>query len=60
MLARVWMAGGYDGMVDDFEFGLRRVLDGVEVLVQDRDETPGSCVTCGKPVQKSATGRPKP
>jgi len=64
-LARVWMAGGYDGMVDDFEFGLKRVLDGVEVLILGRDETPvrdetpGSCVTCGKPVEKSATGRPK-
>ncbi len=64
-LARVWMAGGYDGMVDDFEFGLQRVLDGVAVLVHgrgetvERDETPGSCVTCGKPVAKPATGRPK-
>jgi len=64
-LARVWMAGGYDGMADDFEFGLRRVLDGIEVLIAGRDETPvrdetgGGCVTCGKPVEKSATGRPK-
>ena len=64
-LARVWMAGGYDGLVDDFEFGLRRVLDGIEVLVRSRDVTPvrdetlGSCVTCGKPVEKPATRRPK-
>ncbi|MFD9739881.1 TetR/AcrR family transcriptional regulator C-terminal domain-containing protein [Umezawaea sp. NPDC059074] len=64
-LARVWMAGGYDGMADDFEFGLRRVLDGIEVLIAGRDETAvrdesgGGCVTCGKPVEKSATGRPK-
>ncbi|PRY30315.1 TetR/AcrR family transcriptional regulator [Umezawaea tangerina] len=64
-LARVWMGGGYEGMVDDFEFGLQRVLDGIEMLVRgrgetsDRDETPGTCVTCGKPVEKPATGRPK-
>lgn len=61
-LARVWMAGGYDGMVDDFEFGLARVLDGVEVLVRGRDvrdETGAGCVTCGKPVERPATGRPK-
>jgi AcrR family transcriptional regulator len=58
-LARVWMAGGYEGLVDDFEFGLQRVLDGVEVLVASRDETQATCVTCRKPVGKSATGRPK-
>jgi AcrR family transcriptional regulator len=35
-LGRIWAAGGYDEPEDPFEFGLRRVLDGVEVLVRSR------------------------
>ncbi|MDP9842574.1 TetR/AcrR family transcriptional regulator [Streptosporangium lutulentum] len=58
-LSRIYREGGYDAPVDPFEFGLRRVLDGVEVLVRDesRDETP--CAVCGKAVDAGAMGRPR-
>jgi AcrR family transcriptional regulator len=37
-LAAVVAAGGFDGHDDPFEFGLQRVLDGIEVLVRVRGE----------------------
>jgi AcrR family transcriptional regulator len=36
MIAWVWESGGYDDPEDEFEFGLERVLDGVEALVDAR------------------------
>jgi AcrR family transcriptional regulator len=33
-IGRVWESGGYDEPEDDFEFGLARLLDGVEQLVR--------------------------
>ncbi len=35
-MTAVWEAGGFDKPEDDFEFGLTRVLDGIEVLVAER------------------------
>jgi AcrR family transcriptional regulator len=35
-LEAIWRAGGYDHPEDPFEFGLQRVLDGIEALVRSR------------------------
>lgn len=58
-LSRIYEAGGYDRPLDPFEFGLQRVLDGIQTLMRDetRDET--QCAMCGKPVGTTATGRPR-
>lgn len=59
-LTRLWEEGGYDEPEDPFEFGLRRVLDGIEMLVQKRDETRDeTCQICGAPVEQAASGRPR-
>ncbi|WP_433517510.1 TetR/AcrR family transcriptional regulator [Nonomuraea sp. CA-143628] len=59
-LTRLWEEGGYDEPEDPFEFGLRRVLDGIEMLVQRRDETRDeTCQICGAPVERAASGRPR-
>jgi AcrR family transcriptional regulator len=39
-LEAVWRAGGYDHPEDPFEFGLQRVLDGIEALVRARSAAP--------------------
>ncbi|MEU8106696.1 TetR/AcrR family transcriptional regulator [Nonomuraea muscovyensis] len=58
----LWQAGGYDRPEDPFEFGLARLLDGVELLIQrryeKRDET-GACLGCGAPVDRPPSGRPR-
>ncbi|MFI6295588.1 TetR/AcrR family transcriptional regulator C-terminal domain-containing protein [Nonomuraea sp. NPDC050790] len=58
-LTRIYEQGGYDAPLDPFEFGLQRVLDGIEVLIRDelRDET--RCPVCGKAIEAGATGRPR-
>jgi hypothetical protein len=61
-LRRLWESGGFGSPEDPFEFGLRRVLDGIEVLVQKRDETRDEtsvCQVCGTPVEQPASGRPR-
>ncbi|MEV0596524.1 TetR/AcrR family transcriptional regulator [Nonomuraea cavernae] len=59
-LTYLWEAGGYDHPEDSFEFGLARILDGIELLIQKRDETrDGICQICGKPVETPASGRPR-
>ncbi|MEU9605603.1 TetR/AcrR family transcriptional regulator [Streptomyces sp. NPDC048057] len=66
-LTRLYEEGGYEAPLDPFEFGLRRVLDGVEALVAvagqppERNESRNvkTCASCGKPVEHSATGRPR-
>ncbi|MFI1825752.1 TetR/AcrR family transcriptional regulator [Streptomyces sp. NPDC020412] len=66
-LTRLYEEGGYDAPLDPFEFGLRRVLDGVEALVAEAGRQPERnesrnvtrCATCGEPVEDSATGRPR-
>jgi hypothetical protein len=35
-MTAVWESGGFEEPEDDFEFGLARVLDGIEVLVAER------------------------
>ncbi|MFG1753143.1 TetR/AcrR family transcriptional regulator [Streptosporangium sandarakinum] len=67
-LTRLWETGGWDHPEDSFTFGLRRLLDGVEVLVRERererdesrDETsPESCPECGTPLDAASSGRPR-
>jgi AcrR family transcriptional regulator len=59
-VSALWEAGGFDEPEDPFEFGLTRVLDGIELLINRRDETSDeitSCQVCGDPVQQPASGR---
>ena len=35
-ISAVWEAGGYEDGVDSFEFGLQRILDGIEALLAGR------------------------
>ncbi|GAA1530863.1 TetR/AcrR family transcriptional regulator [Actinomadura kijaniata] len=61
-LTRLWEEGGFDRPEDPFEFGLARLLDGIELLIQQRYETRdenAGCVVCGTPVGRSASGRPR-
>jgi AcrR family transcriptional regulator len=70
-LGRIWESGGYDQPEDPFEFGLQRVLDGIETLVRagaappdptrdaTRDATAVVCAVCGKAVTRAPTGRPR-
>ncbi|MGV9327181.1 TetR/AcrR family transcriptional regulator [Streptosporangium sandarakinum] len=67
-LTRLWETGGWDHPEDSFTFGLRRLLDGVEVLVRERekerDETRDetsleSCPECGTPLEAAPSGRPR-
>lgn len=59
-ITRLWESGGWDDPEDSFEFGLRRILDGIEALIRERDETrDDSCRECGKPLEPAATGRPR-
>ena len=39
-LGDIWQSGSYDRPEDPFEFGLKRVLDGIEVLVRSRKTAP--------------------
>jgi hypothetical protein len=38
-MTAIWESGGFNEPEDDFEFGLTRVLDGIEVLVARRQAT---------------------
>ncbi|MEV0390085.1 TetR/AcrR family transcriptional regulator [Nonomuraea sp. NPDC050643] len=59
-ITRLWETGGWDHPEDSFEFGLRRLLDGVEALVQERDETRDEiCRECGTPLEPAPSGRPR-
>jgi hypothetical protein len=61
-LTHLWEAGGYDRPEDPFEFGLARLLDGIELLIRQRDETRDEksvCGMCGNPVEQPPTGRPR-
>ncbi|MEU8250481.1 TetR/AcrR family transcriptional regulator C-terminal domain-containing protein [Nonomuraea sp. NPDC048916] len=59
-LTYLWEAGGYDPPEDSFEFGLARILDGIELLIHRRDEIRDeTCRICGKPVKASVSGRPR-
>ncbi|WP_327092440.1 TetR/AcrR family transcriptional regulator [Nonomuraea sp. NBC_01738] len=61
-LTWLWESGGYDEPEDPFEFGLARLLDGVELLVaRERDEKrdESRCRVCGEPVEQAESGRPR-
>ncbi|GLW07263.1 TetR family transcriptional regulator [Microtetraspora sp. NBRC 13810] len=68
-ITALWEAGGFDRPEDPFEFGLARVLDGIEALIeQQRDESRDEngagkgddmCPMCGTPVERPASGRPR-
>ncbi len=69
-LTRIWEAGGYDEPEDSFEFGLRRVLDGIEALVRERNadhdanrdemrDESVSCAMCGTSMDRAEAGRPR-
>lgn len=61
-LTHIWEAGGYDEPEDSFEFGLRRVLDGVEALIRERDamrDERALCVMCGTTLDRAEAGRPR-
>ncbi|MFI7687599.1 TetR/AcrR family transcriptional regulator [Nonomuraea sp. NPDC049655] len=59
-LSRLWETGGWDAPEDSFAFGLRRLLDGVEVLIRERDESRDErCPECGTPLETAPSGRPR-
>ncbi|MFI7633294.1 TetR/AcrR family transcriptional regulator [Nonomuraea sp. NPDC049400] len=61
-ISHLWTAGGWDAPEDSFEFGLRRLLDGVEALVNSRDESRDEtqhCEECGRPLEPGVSGRPR-
>ncbi|MEU5865375.1 TetR/AcrR family transcriptional regulator C-terminal domain-containing protein [Nonomuraea sp. NPDC047529] len=59
-LSRLWETGGWDDPEDSFTFGLRRLLDGVEVLIRERDESRDEkCPECGTPLETAPSGRPR-
>ncbi|MGW4404782.1 TetR/AcrR family transcriptional regulator [Nonomuraea sp. NPDC004702] len=59
-LSRLWETGGWDAPEDSFTFGLRRLLDGVEVLIRERDENRDErCPECGTPLESAPSGRPR-
>ncbi|MFJ8958801.1 TetR/AcrR family transcriptional regulator [Lentzea sp. NPDC102401] len=37
MMTHIWNSGGFERMLDDFEFGLARVLDGLAVFIEAED-----------------------
>nr|WP_241564880.1 TetR/AcrR family transcriptional regulator C-terminal domain-containing protein [Nonomuraea polychroma] len=61
-ISYLWSAGGWDAPEDSFDFGLRRLLDGIEALINERDERRDetqSCEECGRPLEPTASGRPR-
>jgi AcrR family transcriptional regulator len=63
VLTAVWEEGGYDRPEDPFEFGLQRVLDGVEALIRAKSDKTSdekvACAVCGTAVVQPASGRPR-
>ncbi|KIH99862.1 TetR family transcriptional regulator [Streptomonospora alba] len=58
-LTRLYQEGAFETPVDPFEFGLERVLDGVEALVRDEKRDESRCAVCGAPVEDAPRGRPR-
>ncbi|SMC71978.1 transcriptional regulator, TetR family [Kibdelosporangium aridum] len=58
-LSWIYQQGGYDKPLDPFEFGLQRVLDGIDALIRDEKRDESACVVCGTPVEATGQGRPK-
>lgn len=60
VITALWEAGGWDDPADTFEFGLARILDGIELLLENRDvkrDEISPCEACGLPVEQAALGR---
>ncbi|MGW5685223.1 TetR/AcrR family transcriptional regulator [Nonomuraea sp. NPDC003754] len=58
-LSRIYLAGGYNEPLDLFEFGLERVLDGIETLVRYEIRDESRCLVCGRAVEGATRGRPR-
>ncbi|GAB3464170.1 hypothetical protein GCM10027570_51990 [Streptomonospora sediminis] len=58
-LTRLYRDGAFDASLDPFEFGLQRVLDGIESLVRDVTRDEKECAVCGAPVGPGRQGRPR-
>ncbi|TMR07932.1 hypothetical protein ETD86_49905, partial [Nonomuraea turkmeniaca] len=61
-ISYLWSAGGWDAPEDSFEFGLHRLLDGIETLINERDEKRDetqACEECGRPLEAPTSGRPR-
>lgn len=59
-ITALWEAGGWDAPDDSFEFGLRRLLDGIQALIEERDESRDeTCEECGRPLEPATSGRPR-
>lgn len=46
MMTHVYLAGGYDRPLDEFEFGLARVLDGIAVFIESEERPVVRRETC--------------
>jgi len=46
MMTHIWNSGGYERPLDEFEFGLARVLDGLAVFVEAVERPPVRPATC--------------
>ncbi|GGU58581.1 TetR/AcrR family transcriptional regulator [Lentzea flava] len=46
MMTHIWTTGGYERPLDEFEFGLARVLDGLEVFISAEDRPVVRRETC--------------
>ncbi|WP_309113136.1 TetR/AcrR family transcriptional regulator C-terminal domain-containing protein [Saccharothrix sp.] len=58
-LTALWEAGAFD-QPDPFEFGLARLLDSIELRVQQREVTRDeTCAVCGTPIPQPPSGRPR-
>ncbi len=46
MMTHIWNAGGYEQPLDEFEFGLARVLDGISVFIESEERPVVRRETC--------------
>ncbi|KUP96027.1 TetR/AcrR family transcriptional regulator [Thermobifida cellulosilytica] len=59
VLGGLYREGAFEAPVDSFEFGLQRVLDGLEALVRDVKRDVTGCGVCGRLIERGASGRPR-
>ncbi|TDQ47247.1 TetR/AcrR family transcriptional regulator [Actinorugispora endophytica] len=58
-LSRLYREGAYEAPPDPFDFGLQRVLDGIDTLIRDEKRDENVCRVCGAPVSAATSGRPR-